>query len=71
MMQVGIIMRTTITIDNELFEKASKLTGITEKSKLIREAIAALVSRESGIRLAKLGGTLPDLPEIPRRKTES
>lgn len=64
-------MRTTITIDNELFEKASKLTGIKEKSKLIREAMAALVSRESGIRLAKLGGTYPNLPEVSRRKTES
>ena len=64
-------MRTTITIDNELFEKASQLTGIKEKSKLIREAMAALVSRESGLRLAKLGGACPDLPEISRRKTES
>lgn len=70
-MHVSIIMRTTITIDNELFEKASKLTGIKEKSKLIREAMAALVARESGIRLAKLGGTCPDLPEVSRRKTGS
>jgi len=64
-------MRTTVTIDTELFEKASRLTGIKEKSKLIREAMAALVSRESGIRLAKLGGTHPEIQEIPRRKTES
>ena len=63
-------MRTTLTIDSSLFEEASKLTGISERGKLIREALTALIARESGKRLAKLGGTAPDLKMIPRRRPE-
>jgi Arc/MetJ family transcription regulator len=60
-------MGTTITIDTALYEEASKLTGIGEKAKLVREALTALIARESGRRLAKLGGTAPDIKNIPRR----
>ncbi|WP_435894382.1 type II toxin-antitoxin system VapB family antitoxin [Oceaniferula spumae] len=63
-------MRTTLTIDTPLFEEASKLTGISEKGKLIREALNALIARESGKRLAKLGGTAPDMKSIPRRRSK-
>ncbi len=70
-MHISIIMRTTLTIDTALYEEASKLTGISEKAKLVREALAALIARESGKRLAKLGGTAPDLEIPPRRKTAS
>jgi Arc/MetJ family transcription regulator len=69
-MHYVIIMRTTLTIDSALFEEASKLTGISERGKLIREALTALIARESGKRLAKLGGTAPDLKEIPRRRAK-
>ncbi len=63
-------MRTTVTIDTVLYEEASKLTGISEKAKLVREALTALIARESGKRLAKLGGTAPDLQDIPRRRSK-
>jgi len=70
-MHISIIMRTTLTIDTTLYEEASKLTGISEKGKLIREALNALIARESGKRLAKLGGTAPDMESIPRRRSKS
>ena len=66
-----IIMRTTITIDTTLYEEASKLTGISEKAKLVREALTALIARESGKRLAKLGGSAPDIEDTPRRRPGS
>jgi Arc/MetJ family transcription regulator len=63
-------MRTTVTLDDELVAKAEFYTGIKEKSALIREALAALVQREAARRLARLGGTEPDLRPIPRRRTK-
>ncbi len=70
MMRYCIKMRTTITIDTSLYEEASKLTGINEKAKLVREALTALIARESGKRLAKLGGSAPDLADVPRRRSQ-
>ena len=67
-MHYSIRMRTTLTIDSALYEEASKLTGINERGKLFHEALTALIARESGMRLAKLGGKAPDLKEIPRRR---
>jgi len=61
-------MRTTVTIDDELLKDAIELTGITEKSTLIREALKSIVAREAGRRLARLGGTMPDLVAPPRRR---
>lgn len=61
-------MRTTITIDDELMDKAAKYTGIKEKSALISEALRQLVVREAGRRLAALGGTEPDFVAPPRRR---
>lgn len=55
----------------ELLERASELTGITDREGLIREALAVLVARESGRRLARLGGTMPDLKPPPRRRFPS
>jgi Arc/MetJ family transcription regulator len=69
-MYIRIVMRTTLTIDTQLYEEASKLTGISEKAKLVREALNALIARESGKRLAKLGGSTPDLKNIPRRRSK-
>ena len=61
-------MRTTLNIENELIEKASRLTGIKEKTSLVRLGLEALIARESSKRLAKLGGSEKDLKSIPRRK---
>lgn len=69
-MRYCIRMRTTITIDTSLYEEASKLTGIGEKAKLVREALTALIAREGGKRLAKLGGSAPDIEDIPRRRPQ-
>lgn len=62
-------MRTTLTIDDELLAKAIALTGVKEKSALIREGLRALIERESARRLAKLGGSEPDLAPVPRRQS--
>ncbi|WP_438751265.1 type II toxin-antitoxin system VapB family antitoxin [Pararhizobium sp. O133] len=61
-------MRTTIILDDELLARAQELTGIDEKSALMREALKSLIAREAGRRLALLGGTEPDLEDIPRRR---
>ena len=61
-------MRTTINIDEELVEEARKLTGIDGQSALFKEGLLALVQRESARRLAALGGSAPNLQDIPRRR---
>jgi Arc/MetJ family transcription regulator len=61
-------MRTTLNIDDEVLEKAAKLTGIVEKTALVRLGLEALIARESSKRLAKLGGTEKGLRPIPRRR---
>ncbi len=60
--------RTTVTLDDELVRKAQLFTGVTEKAALIREALTQLVQREGDRRLAALGGSEPNFPDIPRRK---
>ena len=64
-------MRTTLALDDELLAKAEALTGLREKTALIREALKALIERESARRLAKLGGSQPKLAAVPRRRTKS
>lgn len=61
-------MRTTLALDDELMRIAQELTGVEEKTTLIREALKALIERESARRLASLGGTMPGLKNIPRRR---
>ncbi|MFC2163830.1 type II toxin-antitoxin system VapB family antitoxin [Acidobacteriota bacterium] len=61
-------MRTTLNIDDGLLKKASELTGIKEKTSLVRLGLEALISLESSKRLAKLGGTERPLQTIPRRR---
>jgi len=61
-------MRTTLNIDDEILDKASRLTGVKEKTALVRLGLEALIARESGKRLAKLGGTEKDLLPISRRR---
>jgi Arc/MetJ family transcription regulator len=63
-------MRTTLALDDDLVRTAREFTGIAEKTALIREALKSLIERESSRRLAALGGTMPDLEDIPRRRVE-
>ena len=61
-------MRTTLALDDGLLAEAQRLTGTREKTTLVREALKAMIERESARRLARLGGTEPALRAIPRRK---
>ena len=63
-------MRTTIALDDELVRKAQEYTGVKEKTALVREALTALVQREAARRLAAMGGSVPDFPDIPRRRAQ-
>jgi Arc/MetJ family transcription regulator len=62
-------MRTTISLDDELVSKAQAFTGLKEKSSLVREALKALIERESARRLARLGGSERTLKAPPRRRS--
>ena len=59
-------MRTTINIDNDLLSRAADLTGVQEKTSLVRLGLQALIARESARRLAQLGGSEPQLGDVPR-----
>jgi len=61
-------VRTTIALDDDLLAKAQAFTGLSEKSALVREALKALIERESARRLARLGGTEKKLSASPRRR---
>ena len=63
-------MRTTINIDDDLLAKAAKLTGPLDRSAMVREGLKALIERESAKRLARLGGSQPELKPAPRRRQE-
>ena len=64
-------MRTTINIDDELIEEAQRITGMKERTMIIHEGLRALIQRESARRLARLGGTEPQLQPIPRRRSQA
>lgn len=64
-------MRTTLNIDESLLEKAAALTGIREKTALVRAGLEALIARESARRLASLGGTEKGLKRPRRRRPGS
>ncbi len=61
-------MRTTLALDDDLVKLAQEYTGVSEKTALVREALKALIQRESSRRVAALGGTMPELEDIPRRR---
>ena len=61
-------MRTTLNIDESLLERASNMTGIQEKTSLVRLGLEALIARESALRLARLGGSEKKLKKPPRRR---
>ena len=62
-------MKIAVALDDDLVRIAQEYAGIAEKTALIREALRALIERESARRLASLGGTMPGLKNIPRRRT--
>lgn len=61
-------MRTTLALDDDLLAEAHRLTGTVERTALIRQALVALIERESARRLARLGGSEPDIEDVPRRR---
>lgn len=63
-------MRTTVTLDDDLIAKAKRYTGVSETSALVRLALTALVQREAGRRLAALGGTMPNVQAVRRRRPD-
>jgi len=69
MHEEGAEMRTTLVLDDDLLAEAQRLTGMKEKTLLVREGLNALIERESARRLARLGGTEPGLTAIPRRRS--
>ena len=64
-------MRTTLNIDEQLLAEAQRVTGVGGKAALVREGLRALIERESARRLARLGGSEPQLKPIPRRQSDS
>ena len=64
-------MRTTVNLDEALLEQARALSGVDERSALLREALAALIQRESARRLARLGGSQSSLQSIARRRSKA
>jgi len=64
-------MRTTITIDDALLNRAQALTGVQERNALLREALEALIQRESARRLARLEGSEPGLQDVSRRREDA
>lgn len=63
-------MRTTINLNKDLVSEAQRMTGIEERTALIHAGLRALIERESARRLARLGGSEPQLNEVPRRRLE-
>ena len=63
-------MRTTINLDEALLAEAQRITGLSERTALVREGLKALIERESARRLARLGGSEPSLQPIPRRRAK-
>ena len=61
-------MRTTVTIDDELLSRAAELTGVTERTALLRQGLETLIRVESARRLAALGGSDPKAEAAPRRR---
>jgi Arc/MetJ family transcription regulator len=61
-------MRTTLNIDDQLLAEAQRITGISEKTAVVREGLMALIERDSARRLARLGASDPNLSALPRRR---
>jgi Arc/MetJ family transcription regulator len=70
-MAILMHMRTTLNIDDALLERAAQLSGLREKTAVVRAGLEALVARESARRLAALGGSDKSARRIPRRRTRA
>ncbi len=68
MVRYDMRMRTTVTLDDELLAEAMRLTGVRDRGPLLREALTALIEREASRRLARLGGTAPEVVAPARRR---
>lgn len=64
------MLRTTVTLDEKLLERAAELAGPMDRSTLLNTALKSLIARETARRLALLGGSEPDLKAVPRRRSE-
>lgn len=64
-------MRTTLKIDDDLLHRGQAPANVQEKTTLVRDGLKALIARESARRLARLGGSMPQLEPIPRRQSDS
>jgi Arc/MetJ family transcription regulator len=64
------MMRTTISLDDELIAKAREMTGLTEVAVIVREGVKALIAREGARRLILLGGSDPNAKAAPRRRSK-
>jgi Arc/MetJ family transcription regulator len=64
-------MRTTVNLDSDLLAEATRLTGVSERTALLHAGLRALIERESARRLARLGGSQPDLEPVPRRRGDA
>ena len=65
---IHICMKTTLNIDDGLLDRARDLTGVEEKTALVRMGLETLIEREAARRLARLGGSQPGLKRVPRRR---
>jgi Arc/MetJ family transcription regulator len=61
-------MKTTLNIDDTLLQEATRLSGLTEKTSVVKAGLEALIARESARRLAALGGKEPGMRRVPRRR---
>ena len=66
---IFVCMRTTLNIDDAMLAEAAALTGIQEKTALVHKGLQSLIARESALKLAKLGGTEPQLKRVKRRQS--
>lgn len=62
-------MRTTLNIDKDRLSRAAELTGVREKTSLVRMGLDALIAKHSALRLAALGGSEKNMKDIPRRRS--
>lgn len=63
-------MRATVSLDDELLQKAQRYSGVAERTALLREALKALIEREAAHRLAALEGTMPNLEDVRRLRVD-
>ena len=66
-----VLLRATISLDDDLLRTAHEYTGVTERAELIREALKCLIAREAGRRLLAMAGTAPNLEKVRRTRVST